>query len=151
MFPDARPLKIVEKAGIESTPLAITDGQTWAESDLSGEEVTFDSGKDISGPLNVAIALNRTQPQPSRIVVFGSITFATNGWFEQQLNGDILLNSISWLTGEDRNTLLIRPREATNRRLNLSALQTSIISWLALRIMPFMALVTGVFMWWSRR
>lgn len=151
LFPDARPLKIVEKAGVKSTPLAITDGQTWAESDLSGEEVTFDSGKDISGPLNVAIALERTQSQPSRIVVFGSITFATNGWFEQQLNGDILLNSISWLTGEDRDTLLIRPREATNRRLNLSALQTSVISWLALRIMPFMALVTGVFIWWSRR
>ncbi len=151
LFPEARPLKIIAKAEISSTPLAITDEQTWAESDLSAESITFDSAQDILGPLNVAIASFHTKLKPSRMVVFGSTTFATNGWFEQQLNGDILLNSISWLVGQEQDTLLIRPREATNRRLNLSSRQTSLISWLALRIMPFIALVAGVFMWWSKR
>ncbi|MGF1591557.1 MAG: GldG family protein [Pleurocapsa sp.] len=150
LFPESRPLKIVAKAEIASTPLAITDEQTWAESDLSAEEITFDSAQDILGPLNVAIASSHTQLKPSRMVVFGSVTFATNGWFEQQLNGDIFLNSINWLVGKEQDMLLIRPREATNRRLNLNSRQITLISWLV-RIMPLMALLAGVFIWWRKR
>ncbi len=151
LFPEARPIKTVAKAGIVSTPLAITSQQTWAESDLQGEQITFDPDQDTLGPLNIAIASSHEQSKTSRLVVFGSTTFATNGWFEQQLNGDLLLNSISWLVGEDQDTLSIRPKEAANRRIVLSSLQTGIISWLALRIMPFIALVTGVYLWWQRR
>lgn len=150
LFPEARPLKVQNKAGIVSTSLAITNEQTWAESDLRSEQIVFDETKDIPGPLDIAIALERKQPQTSHLVVFGSFTFATNGWFEQQLNGDILLNSIGWLVGE-QDTLAIRPKEAANRRINLSSLQTIAISWLALRIMPFFALVSGVYLWWRRR
>ena len=151
LFPEASPLKIIEKAEVESTPLTITSQQTWAESDLQAEEITFDASTDLSGPLNIAIASIRQQPQPARLVVFGSTTFATNGWFEQQLNGDLLLNAINWLVGEDRDTLTIRPQEPANRRLNLSSLQAGVISWLALRIMPFLALVVGVVLWWKSR
>ena len=151
LFPESRPLKLLEKAGINSTRLVISDRQTWAESDLSSEEITFDSTQDLSGPLNIAIASVRQQPNPSRLVVFGSSTFATNGWFEQQLNADILLNSIDWLLGEDRDTLAIRPQEPANRRLNLSSMQATIISWLALRIMPAIALIAGGWFWWRRR
>ena len=151
LFPEASPLKIIEKAEVESTPLTITSQQTWAESDLQAEEITFDASTDLSGPLNIAIASIRQQPQPARLVVFGSTAFATNGWFEQQLNGDLLLNAINWLVGEDRDTLAIRPQEPANRRLNLSSLQAGTISWLALRIMPFLALVVGVLLWWKNR
>lgn len=151
LFPETRPLKVVEKPEISSVAIARTTPQTWAESDLRQEQITFDVNRDLSGPLNVAIASIREQPNPARLVAFGSTTFATNGWFEQQLNGDILLNSINWLVGEDRDTLSLRPQEVANRRINLGSLQTNLISWLALRIMPFAALVTGVYLWWKRR
>ncbi|MEO1670871.1 MAG: Gldg family protein [Cyanobacteria bacterium J06631_2] len=151
LFPEARPLKVRDKPEISSMAIARTAPQTWAESDLRQEQITFDVNQDLSGPLNVAIASTREQPNPARLVVFGSTTFATNGWFEQQLNGDILLNSISWLVGADQDTLSIRPKEVANRRINLSGLQGSLISWLALRIMPFSALVTGVYLWWKRK
>ncbi|WP_019509030.1 Gldg family protein [Pleurocapsa sp. PCC 7319] len=151
IFPESRPLTTTTNPDIESTPLAITTKQTWAESNLASEEITFDSATDLSGPLNVAIALSRNQPQKSRLVVFGSSTFATNGWFEQQLNGDILLNSVSWLIGEDQDTLSIRPKEAANRRINLSSAQAGAISWLALRIMPLLALIIAGVLWWQRR
>ena len=151
LFPEARPLKVIAKPEISSVAIAKTEAETWAESDLRNEQITFDVNRDLSGPLNVAIAARREQSNPARLVTFGSTTFATNGWFEQQLNGDILLNSISWLVGDDKDTLAIRPKEAANRRINLSALQAGIISWLALRIMPFGALVTGIYLWWRRR
>ena len=151
LFPETRPLKVIEKPEISTVAIARTGDQTWAESDLQDEQITFDVDRDLSGPLNVAIASSRQQPNPSHLVTFGSTTFVTNGWFEQQLNGDLLLNSISWMVGEDKDTLLIRPKEAANRRINLSSLQAGIISWLALRIMPFSALVMGVYLWWKRR
>ena len=151
LFPETRPLKVIEKPNISTVAIARTDDRTWAESNLRDEQITFDINRDLSGPLNVAISSTRQQPNPSRLVVFGSTTFATNGWFEQQLNGDLLLNSISWLVGEDKDTLLIRPKEAANRRINLNSLQAGIISWLALRIVPFSGLLMGVYLWWKRR
>ncbi|MEM8723740.1 MAG: Gldg family protein [Cyanobacteria bacterium P01_G01_bin.39] len=151
LFPETRPIKALEKPDITNTTLALTDQQTWAESNLRAEQISFDETLDLPGPLDIAIAFERSQPQASRLVVFGSTTFATNGWFEQQLNGDLWLNSISWLVGEDRNILTIRPQEATNRRIILSPLQTLIIKSLALRIMPLIALITGVYLWWKRR
>ena len=150
IFPESRPLKIQPKSAIESATLVTTSQQTWAESDLSSEEITFDSAQDLPGGLNVAIALSQSQTQ-SRLVVFGSSTFITNGWFEQQLNSDLFLNAVNWLVGEDRDTLAIRPKEAANRRINLSLWQSSLISWLAVRIMPFSAFVTGVLVWRKRR
>lgn len=151
LFPETRPLKRIEKSNISSVAIAKTSPQTWAESDLRNEQITFDVNQDLSGPLSIAIAAYRDQPKHSRLVVFGSTTFSTNGWFEQQLNGDLLLNSISWLVREDQDTLTIRPQEAANRRINLSTAQAGIISWLALRIMPLGALVMGTYLWWQRR
>jgi len=151
IFPESRPIKIKPQASIQSTALAITDEQTWAESDLSSEEITFDQNKDLSGALNVAIALSQKSEPKSRMVVFGSSTFITNGWFQQQLNGDLWLNSVNWLVGEDQETLAIRPKEAANRRINLSSAEQTLISWLAIRIMPLIALIMGVILWQSRK
>ena len=151
IFPESRPLKIVEKTGIETTPLVITSKKTWAESDLKNEEITFDSTEDLSGPLNIAIALKREQPVISRMVVFGSSTFATNGWFEQQLNRDLLLNSIDWLTKKERSILAIQSSESANRRINLSYAQIRLINWLALSIVPVLPSIVAIFIWYKRR
>jgi ABC-type uncharacterized transport system involved in gliding motility auxiliary subunit len=152
VFPESRPLKIVKRSGIEATPLVTTKENTWAEKDLSQEKIVFDAKKDIAGPLNIAIALSRPiNNQISRMVVFGSATFLTDGWLQQQLNGDLFLNSVNWLLGEGETTLSIRPKDQTNRRLNLTPLQAGIISWMALRIMPLFGLVMAGIIWWRRR
>jgi len=151
IFPESRPLKVEAKKGIKATSLAISNQKTWAESNLKNEEITFDINYDLSGPLNIAIALEKQQSSLSRIVVFGSSTFVANGWFEQQLNGDLFLNSITWLTGEDRTILSLRPRFTVNRRINLSSLQSQIISSLALCIMPLIAFTVGILYSHQRR
>ncbi|BAZ45192.1 hypothetical protein NIES4102_22100 [Chondrocystis sp. NIES-4102] len=151
LFPESRPIKNKIIQGVQTTPLAITNQQTWAENDLSSEEITFDPNQDLSGPFNIAIALDRTSPSPARLVIFGSSTFITNGWFEQQLNGDIFLNAVSWLVTEDKQTLTIRPKDAANRRLNLSSAQGTMIKLIAVVIMPLLALFTAGVLWWQRR
>ena len=149
LFPQSRIIKTKEKADVTATPLVITNENTWAESNLAREEITFNSQEDIVGPLNIAIAF--TKENASRMVVFGSGIFATNGWFNQQLNGDIFLNAVDWLTGVDQDILSIRPKELTNRRINLSPLQATILSWLAIAIAPLVSFLIAGIIWWRKR
>ncbi|HEY9811750.1 MAG TPA: Gldg family protein [Halomicronema sp.] len=87
----------------------------------------------------------------SRLVVIGNSSFATDGAFEEGLNGDIFLNSVGWLSNLDSQLLSIRPKEVTNRRINLSAQQGLILGWMALAILPLIGLVSAGLLWWSRR
>jgi ABC-type uncharacterized transport system involved in gliding motility auxiliary subunit len=87
----------------------------------------------------------------SRMVVLGNSTFATNSWFAQQLNGDVFLNSVQWLASSDEEPLSIRPKEAKNRRINLSPLQAGVLSWLSLLIVPLFGLIFAGVIWWRRR
>lgn len=87
----------------------------------------------------------------SRLVVYGNSSFASDGWFEQQLNSDVFLNSIGWLSKRDVQTLSIRPKEPKNRRLNLTPLQSGALWWTALVIIPLVGFTTAGMIWWRRR
>lgn len=91
------------------------------------------------------------KPGESRLVVVGDSDFATDGLFEQQLNGDVFLNSVSWLGKQDEQLLSIRPKEAKNRRINLTPQQANILSWMSLLIVPLIGFGTAVILWWQRR
>jgi ABC-type uncharacterized transport system involved in gliding motility auxiliary subunit len=83
--------------------------------------------------------------------VIGNSTFATDGLFDQLGNGDVFLNSVRWAGQQEQSTLSIRPKEAKNRRINLTAQQASLAGWLALVILPLLAFGTAIFIWWRRR
>lgn len=155
IFPESRPITITPIESITATPLIITDTATWAEQNIATAEITFNESEDIPGPLNIGFAFTRNQSveetAESRLIIFGSSTFIINGWFEQQLNGDIFLNAVNWLAREDEQTLSIRPKEPQNRRINLSPLQAGILSWTALGIMPLLSLILASMVWWRRR
>ncbi len=87
----------------------------------------------------------------SRLVVIGNSTFATDSLFNQQLNGDVFLNSVQWLSNQDEQPLSIRPREAKDRRLNLSPSQANIITILSLAVFPLLGLIAAGITWWRRR
>lgn len=87
----------------------------------------------------------------SRLVVIGNSSFTTDGAFEQGLNGDIFLNSVGWLSNQEAQLLSIRPKEVTNRRINLTAQQGLILGWMALAILPLIGLGSAGLLWWSRR
>ena len=161
-YPLARSIETSPLKGVEETPLLISDAESWAESDLKSDELTFDAKSDRKGPLNLGVALSRKygysptpnapqQPVEARLVVFGNSTFATDGLFEQQLNSDVFLNSVTWLSKRDTAALSIRPRETRNRRINLNNQQANLISWLALAIFPLTGFSLAAFLWWKRR
>jgi ABC-type uncharacterized transport system involved in gliding motility auxiliary subunit len=96
-----------------------------------------------------------TNSQPtakeSRLVVFGNSNFAADGLFEQQLNGDVFLNSVSWLSQQDQQLLSIRPKEPKNRRIVISTLQANLLTIAAVFVLPLIGLGTGFVIWWKRR
>ena len=94
---------------------------------------------------------NTSENQESRMIVFGDSTFATDGWFETQLNGDLFLNSVKWLVNDPENPLSIRPKQYQNRRLNITTLTSTIITLLALVLFPLFGVILSIFTWWKKQ
>ncbi len=166
IYPYASPVESRTLDGITESPLIWTNDQTWAESDLKSPELQLNPGVDRQGPLSLGVAVARTgktaensdnKPSPTpekpeaRLVVFGNSQFATNGWFGQQLNGDVFLNSVSWLSHSDQETLSIRPKLPTSRRLAITLTLGQTLSWLGLVVLPLFGFGMAVFLWWKRR
>lgn len=98
-----------------------------------------------------ALAESDKKPAESRLVVVGDADFATDGLFEQQLNGDVFLNSAVWLSKQDEQLLSIRPKEAKNRRINLTPQQANILGLTSLLLVPLIGFGTAGILWWQRR
>lgn len=148
LFPQSRSIKTTEKADVTATPIVITSENTWAESNLAGEAITYNPQEDLAGSLSIAIALTR---ENSRMVIFGNAVFATDDWFDQQLNSELFLNTVDWLTGVEQNKISISPKQLTNRRINLTPLQLNIINWLAIGIFPPFSFILAGITWWRKR
>lgn len=89
--------------------------------------------------------------QEARLVVIGNATFATDGLFDQQLNGDVFLNTVTWLSNLDDSILSIRPKEITNRRITMTVSRQIMIIVLALLVFPLIGLVGAGVTWFRRR
>jgi len=165
----ATPISTVNVEGINAVSLVTTNEETWAENlkNLTeNTEITFDEKTDIKAPLDIGIVLTRVNSKSklnqtknnqsdkmieSHLIIFGDSSFAIDGLFEQQLNGDIFLNSVKWLVNDQENPLSIRPKEFKNRRLNLTPLQSTIITLLALILFPLFSIILALFTWWKRQ
>jgi ABC-type uncharacterized transport system involved in gliding motility auxiliary subunit len=148
VFPLARPIATVAVPGVEAISLLVTNEQMWAESELKGEQVTFDPPADLAGPFDLGVALSRGS---SKLVIIGNSSFISEGLFGQQLNGDVFLNAVQWLASQEQPTLSIRPREAKNRRLNLTPLTANLLLLLALLLVPLLGFLGAGVTWWRRR
>ncbi|MBF2058398.1 MAG: Gldg family protein [Cyanobacterium sp. T60_A2020_053] len=119
------------------------------------EEVIPEGGLPLPPTLNNPPSPETTPteklPAETKMVVLGNARFATNGWLSQQLNGDLFANAVAWLGEDNENALSIAPKTTTNRRLNPSPWQVSLVSWLALVILPLLGMGGGALVWWRQR
>jgi ABC-type uncharacterized transport system involved in gliding motility auxiliary subunit len=155
--------------GHTAQPIVESSPQSWAESDIkslltTGKLQPPDETKgDKKGPIVLAAAVSAATadapkadaeadaPKPeTRVVVFGDSDFASNGVLGIQGNRDLFMNTVGWLSQQE-NLIAVRPKEADDRRLTLTATQQINIAWLALLIVPAVIFGTGVFSWWRRR
>jgi ABC-type uncharacterized transport system involved in gliding motility auxiliary subunit len=124
-------------------------------STTSPSQKTQNTTESIPSPSPVDREGNNTKPKKteSRMVVIGNSAFATDSLFQDPriLNGDIFLNSVQWLAGDDEQSLSIRPKEPKNRRINLTPPQARTIELMSLVIMPLFGLILAGVTWWRRR
>lgn len=176
-FPLARSVTSVPGGtnGHTAQPLVETSPQSWAETDMAalakGGQVEM-GDTDRPGPIALAAAVSApaanapakpapaepattppTEPEKtpeSRIIVVGDSDFAANYGLGIQGNRDFFMNSVNWLAQQE-NLIAIRPREAEDRRITLTADQSQRIMLLSIFIIPGLVLATGVYTWWRRR
>ena len=147
---------------VESSP------RSWAEADikslLASGEVSLDESKgDKKGPVSIGSAVSASStaapkpgdptdaPKPeTRVVVIGDSDFAANSGLGIQGNRDLFMNIVGWLSQQE-NLISIRPKEADDRRITLTATQQANIQWLSLLIIPASIFGMGVYTWWRRR
>ena len=149
------------QAFVESSP------RSWAETDikslLTSGKVALDESKDKKGPVAIASAVSATSTTPpkpgdpadapkpeTRVVVIGDSDFAATAGLGIQGNKDLFMNTVGWLSQQE-NLISIRPKEADDRRITLTATKQANIMWLSLLIIPATIFGTGVYTWWRRR
>ncbi|MCC7441238.1 MAG: GldG family protein [Bdellovibrionales bacterium] len=161
-FPFVRPVEIKAgtPAGMSLLWLAKTSPRSWGETDfteIAGGVLKFAEGKDIKGPVTVAVTLEGkhpdAKPAPSkstRLVVFGTSQFATNYFARFGGNFDLAVNSISWSMADD-SLISIRKKEDGPSKVELTGGQQITIFWLVVVLIPLMVTAFGVFQWMRRR
>jgi ABC-type uncharacterized transport system involved in gliding motility auxiliary subunit len=175
IFPLSRPIATTKVEGIQATTLLEASENMLAQRELT-DNFEYNPKTDLRGPFDLGVALERTvtkstpspspsptsspvpRPTPSpsatkpaRLVVIGNALFATNEWFNEQLNGDVFLNSAQWLVNREEQVLAIRPKEPTNRRITLTPFQAGLLGWLSWVIVPLLGLGLAIGAWWRRQ
>ena len=120
-----------------------------AASALAANDLTFlqisDSHVGFDKPANP----DEPKKPESRLAVFGDSDFATNGMLGIQGNPDLFMNTVSWLAQQE-NLIAIRPRNAADRRLTMTAEQQRMVFWLTLGV-PLLLFGAGFYTWSRRR
>jgi ABC-type uncharacterized transport system involved in gliding motility auxiliary subunit len=169
-FPFTRSINVAEDTpeGITASILAKTSPNSWAERDLTVQEVAFDKDKDVAGPISLAAVVTVEQKeeekeekaaeekeedkvkQPGRLAVFGDSDFASNRYYNFAGNGNFFLNTVNWLT-EEEDLISIQPKTSSPRTINLTPSQGRLIFFVSIIILPLVVLITGIFVWVRRR
>lgn len=128
--------------GVNVQALARTSPQSWGETDrgaLQRGEAKPDP-QDAKGPLSVAVVATKDK---ARIVVYGTSNLAANQFLNLQGNRDFFLNTVSWLA-EEEDQISIRPKDAKQTPVFLSAQQAQAVFLLPVVILPGIPIVGGI-------
>jgi ABC-type uncharacterized transport system involved in gliding motility auxiliary subunit len=145
-------------SGITVEPLFKSDAKSWGETNLKNRQASFDPGEDLKGPLPLAVAVTKEIKPASdtgsavkaRMVVVGTSNFPINSYFENQGNGNLFLNMVSWLA-QDEDLISVRPKSPEDRRVMLSQSQLSLLRLFVVFLLPGIALVIGIVVFVNRR
>jgi len=128
--------------GLTVQPLARTSPQSWGETDrdaLQRGEANPDP-QDPRGPLPVAAVATKDK---ARIVAYGTSSLASNQFLNLQGNRDFFLNTVSWLA-EEEDQISIRPKDARQAPVFLSAQQGQAVFLLPVVVLPALVLAGGI-------
>lgn len=153
VFPLATALTVTPPQGWESSALLQTADAAWSETGDVRGEVVYDEGKDVRGPLDIAVALTRetgTSGKQQRVVVAGDGDFLSNAFLGNSGNLDLGVRLFTWLSADDA-LIDIPARTTPDATLELSPTATLVIGFGFLVALPLALFATGAAVWFRRR
>jgi ABC-type uncharacterized transport system involved in gliding motility auxiliary subunit len=171
IYPQTRTVEasVDGRKGLQATELVKTSASSWAEGsvdDVFTKGIATLDESDRKGPLPIAVAVSAKlndlgvtpaaaegakAPDEARLVVFGSSMFADNQQLVQsRLNGDLFLNAVGWLVGQEE-LVSIRSRSVRASRAELTGSQALQVFYLSVLIVPQLLITLGIAVWWRRK
>ncbi len=158
LFPLSRSFEVGKdyKGGVTADNLCDTTADSYDVMDFNPkmEKVAYQAGKDLKGPLTVAVAGTipgqGEKKKEGRFVALGTSLLAANNFLGFQGNRDFFLNAINWLSA-DEDLISIRPKPPESQALNLTTRQAGKLFWLGVIGLPLLIIVIGTTVWWERR
>ena len=153
VYPRAAGIAWIQPQGWQTRGILSTGLRAWSETgDLKGE-LHFDDDADVSGPLDIGIAMQRTfaaNDGEQRIIVVGDGDFLSNAYLGSGSNLALALNIFNWLANDE--TLIDIPvRSAPDLDFELSRTTAVLIRIGAMFGLPALLLGTGFLIWHRRR
>lgn len=149
VFPGARALAVEQNDGWETRTLVEGAARGWVSD--HGKSKAFDKNRDIPGPVNLAIALQRSvNDREQRIIVVGNGAFLANIYSGNGGNLDLGINMVNWLANEEQ-LITIQPRAAKDGKLTLSKRQLAALSTSFLVLLPLALIAAGIWSWRRRK
>ncbi len=163
-FPIAETIYMDEDPKQGRYQLALTGPNSWAETSkkqLEGGDVSYDEGSDKRGPLPIMAvttipvkggedAEGSKREKYGKFILIGDSDFANNTNFNLGGNGDLFMNTISWLA-EEADLVAVRAHKKEMTPVILTASQGRAIFWLPVVMIPSTILLIGVGIYSKRR
>jgi ABC-type uncharacterized transport system involved in gliding motility auxiliary subunit len=151
VFPFARQIGVNESGDWRVTRLVEVAPRGWVEMGKLDGTIAFDKARDVPGPVNIAVALERNiNERAQRVVVVGNGHFLSNQFLGNGGNLDFGVNAINWLAGDDA-LITIQPRPSLDSSLELGRGAQYVILFGFLIFLPLAFVGGGVGVWWRRR
>jgi len=151
LFPQADGISLKAPPGWQGSVLIDTRPSSWSETGPLNGPIEFNKGKDIRGPLNLAVALSRTlDKREQRVVVFGDGDFLSNSFIANGGNLDLGMSLVNWLSQDDAY-VSIPVKTARDRTLDLSRNAQAALAAVFFIVLPLGMISSGVLIWLRRR
>lgn len=158
MYPHAAGISWSQPPGWQTRGILSTGLRAWSETGDLSDELHFDDAVDVSGPLDIGIAMQRTvaagdqrgADTKQRVIVIGDGDFLSNAYLGNGSNLDLALNVFNWLA-DDEILIDIPARSAPDLSFELSRSGAALIRFGSMFGLPALLLGTGFFIWHRRR
>ena len=153
-FPEACSVRPLENGqeGITTTVLFKSAPRSWGETDFTAGKVQYDEGKDLKGPLSMAVLATKKldNQKKAHVLVVGDSDFGMNAYVRNSGNYDLFLNMVNWLA-EEEDMVTIRPKEFDDRRVTLTERDSKVVLYVSVIGLPLVIIIAGLMVYYRRR
>ena len=151
-MPNAMSISLLKtKNGSNVTKLLTTSEKAYGKVNLNSDTIQKEDG-DIEGPLCMAAISEKTGENSSAVMVISS-SYAVESTLALEsayLNGDFILNSVSYLSGSEASQS-IRAKQISPEQMTMTQNQVVVAMILLQYVLPALIIIIGLIIWLRRR